>query len=62
MSVRLPAVLIDALADQLPPDFPSVNAWVSAALHALIDVQELSADDRLRWQLTADPQARAGRK
>jgi hypothetical protein len=62
ISVRLPAVVIDALAAQRPPEFPSVNAWISAAIHALIDRERLSDAQNDEWCVSADPLPRAGRR
>jgi hypothetical protein len=61
LTIRLPAVLIDALAKQRPRDFPSRNAWISAVLADLIDRDKLTPEQKHEWTFCADPLPRAGR-
>lgn len=62
LSVRVSAVLIDALAAQLPPDIPSVNAWASLLLASAIDPTRLTNPQRHEWKLAAVCPMRRGRK
>jgi alpha-beta hydrolase superfamily lysophospholipase len=62
LSVRLPAIVIDALAAQRPKEFSSVNAWLCSVISDLVDRDKLTRPQRWEWQLTADPMTRAGRK
>lgn len=61
LSIRLPAVVIDALRAQKPPQHPSLNAWVSEVLHQLVDYDRLTPAQRQDWMTAAYPAPRAGR-
>lgn len=61
LSIRVAAIVQDALKQQRPPEHPSLNAWLASIVRDLVDTDHLNAEERMEWQINAETLPRAGK-